>query len=304
MVSMLGAEYESFTLIGSTPKLTTNKIINIMQEILLLDSLIKENQIISDLKQPIFLSEHIGVTKCTSEKYLLQKLELFQYYLNYGDYKYTPNNIKPEVLSWICSFEDAMDACENSENEDFDESIKELRNTIGTGVTLGSMWINHDILGNQINNLIRNFIFGSNSFFCLSETYHDETVNDKATDFKRKKCTLVTDFTHIYIENKRLNMNVSIRNCDIYDIIECLTLRYFLSKFILSQENLSSVTPGYINMMISNYIVPENLIEEPSIILHKYEIFTPVKNYASKYYDNELCTIYDDVVIHKSKFNK
>lgn len=269
-----------------------------MNKILQLDDLIKDNNIIDDLSQPVFISEYLGVLRVPDKRFLEEKLALFQYYLNFGSYVYSVRDKKPDFLSWICSFDDMMDACEEADTENFEEAVIMSKNRISSGVTLGEMWINHERLGNQIMSMLNNFVFGANSFFCLSEVYHEYEENNKATCFKRKKCTLVTDFTHMYIENSRLHMNVSIRNCDIYDILECIAIRYFLSRFILLQDNFKSITSGNINLMVSNYIVPE---EKNKIILNKSEVFfgNKKKNYGSRYLDGEACTMYDDYLKHK-----
>lgn len=247
-------------------------------------------------QKPVFLSELLSVASSYSLSDFESIIEEFQYYVNLGGYVHTKSSIKPKFLEWICSFEDAMNKCEESNIQDFDKAVDILKSEIDSGVTIGDLWINHNELGNQIMQAIDSLVNRGAKSFYISECYNEVDVNDKATDFKRKKCTLVTDSTYIFLENNTININMSMKNCDIYDVVKSINLRHLLCRLILSSQRMRGVILGDINILLNNFIYTEE-----QVTLHNFYLKLPEIDYASEYYNNGFISMYEDYKKNQSK---
>lgn len=264
-------------------------------DILNISDLYTKEDILKDKKQPVIISELLINGLVPSLTVIPDNLRLFDFYLNYGSCSgEEKQKLLPEKYKYLCDFNEAMEVTEKSSYEDFDEAIEALCYKIDTGITLGSMWINHPELGNQIYSMIERFINGSASFFTLQESYFEQ---DACNDFKKKRNTLLSHYTHFYIEDGLLNCNVSLHDVDIEDIILHLNMRNLLSFFILSSDKFQNIKSGNINFFINNYIVPEEKIKRTPLI--RYEIFTGKDMiYPEVYYSGEKISIFNDYYKH------
>lgn len=265
-----------------------------MQKLRIQD-LYQDQDIRDDRKQPVIINEYLGAPLAPSNQYILDLLKLFDFYLNIGsDDGLGKVKHLPERFKYYASFDGAMSIAEASDFDDFDEAIDYLVHGVETGVTLGSLWINHDELGNQIYSLIEKFIHGSASYFTIQEIYND---GDNCADFLEKKTTLLSHYTHFYIEDGKLNCNVSLHDVDIHDIILHFNLRYLLANFILTSEHFRNIQYGDINIFVNNYIVKEENEKRP--LLQKYEIFTGQDMmYPEVYFGGERVSYYEDFIKH------
>lgn len=266
-----------------------------------IQDLYQDENISEDRVQPVIINEYLGAPVAPSNEYILDLLRLFDFYINTGtatgaDKRY----YLPERYSYFAGFSEAMSITEDSDYEDFDEAIDNLVPEIGTGITLGSLWINHEELGNQISTMVDKFVHGSASYFTLQEIYNG---GESCTDFLEKKTTLLSHYTHFFVEDGLLHCNVSLHDVDIHDIILHFNLRYLLSYFILTSEKFKNIRFGDINIFINNYMVKEEKQKRP--VLSKYEIFTGLdRMYPEVYISGDKVSIYEDFIKHLKSFGE
>jgi len=225
------------------------------------------------LRLPLFYSE------VESKEYFKRVTNIFDFFISNGKANASD---KPDFINHFCDFTEIEEFCEKNPNLEFDDILINSRKEFGTGETLGTSWINHEFLGNQIGNLINGIILGINSFHMIYEGYFGDSI---CVNVDKNKTTQVCDYTFVYIDDKYINMNLSLHNPDVEDIIFQHTLRHLLAKFIQSSPKMRNLQIGHINIFINN--LDTNTPYNP-LSMERIELFVPYNiDYPGEYYFGE-----------------
>lgn len=233
--------------------------------------------------QPTIVRLPLFFVEVESEEYLANIVRQFDFFINIG--KTYPGDKKPDYVKHLIEineFNSLGDKLTDSSPEEIIDKINNRELLISTGETLGSLWTNHEYKGNQINNLITEMINGIKTYYMLNETYFGD---EESINTKKMKNALSSDYTFVYIEGEYLNMNLSLHDADIEEIIYQHTLRFCLAKFIVSSPKMSNIKIGSINIFLNNFDV--NIPYNP-IVLKRLSLFIPEgSDYPEQYYFGE-----------------
>lgn len=246
----------------------------------LIDKLAKDEAV-----QPTVVRLPLFFVEVESEKYLADIINQFDFFINTGTTH--PGDNKPECVKHLVGlneFNAIGEVLNNDSPEDVVDKIKnnKLSTHLATGETLGSLWTNHEHKGNQINNLITEMINGIKTYYMLNEAYFGD---DESLNINKMKNALSSDYTFVYIEGEFLNMNLSLHDADLEEIVYQHALRFCLAKFITSSPKMKNIKIGNINIFLNNFDV--NIPYNP-IVLKRLSLFVPEgHDYPEQYYFGE-----------------
>lgn len=244
----------------------------------LIDKLSKDEAV-----QPTVVRLPLFFVEVESEKYFADIVRQFDFFINIGTTH--PGDSKPDCVKHLIEineFNSLGDRLTESSPEEIIAKINNRELFVSTGETLGSLWTNHEHKGNQINNLITEMINGIKTYYMLNETYFGD---EESINTRKMKNALSSDYTFVYIEGDYLNMNLSLHDADLEEIVYHHALRFCLAKFITSSPKMSNIKIGNINIFLNNFDV--NIPYSPTV-LKRLGLFIPDGNdYPEQYYFGE-----------------
>jgi len=241
----------------------------------LIDKLSKDEAV-----QPTVVRLPLFFVEVESEKYFADIVRQFDFFINIGTTH--PGDTKPECVHHLININEFNALGDKFTDESEEDVIRKRAHTISTGETLGSLWTNHEHKGNQINNLITEMINGIKTYYMLNENYFGD---EESINTKKMKNALSSDYTFVYIEGEYLNMNLSLHDADLEEIVYHHVLRFCLAKFITSSPKMKNIKIGNINIFLNNFDV--NIPYSPTV-LKRLGLFVPEgHDYPEQYYFGE-----------------
>jgi len=244
----------------------------------LIDKLSKDEAV-----QPTVVRLPLFFVEVESEEYFADIVNQFDFFINKGTTH--QGDIKPKCVKHLIEINEFNTLGEIHTDSSPEYIIKRIDNgefNLSTGETIGSLWTNHEHKGNQINNLITEMINGIKTYYMLNETYFGE---EESLNIKKMKNALSSDYTFVYIEGEYLNMNLSLHDADLEEIVYQHALRFCLAKFITSSPNMKNIKIGNINIFLNNFDV--NIPYGPTV-LKRLGLFIPEGfDYPEQYYFGE-----------------